>query len=318
MRQVSIEITQKCMNSCIHCSSLSDRMCRNIIPKDKIFEIIDNIKELNMDLLCISGGEPFLHKDLPDIVRYGKEHHITIYIYTSGIIADKYDKLCSLSMEILSELNNIGVDKLIFDMPAVDENIYDTFMGVSGHFGYAIDSIKKSVKAGITTELHFVPTKLNVGQIDDVMKFAADNKISCVSFLRLVCHGRAQYHTEELMLSNEDTVQLKEKLIQIKHTYGNLVRIGTPLQSNSGECVCNAGIDKLVVRCDGRVFGCEAFKYITLYKDNISIIPNSIYENSLTWIYHNSEYLQTERKITAVKPMYTEICPTQKIKTALS
>ena len=83
---------------------------------------------------------------------------------------------------------------------------------------------------------------------------------------------------------------LKEKLHSLQANY---VRIGIPLMINSEEYKCYAGCGKLCIRYDGKVFGCEAFKYIKLYdENNHEIEPDSIYERTIDQIYYDSVYLK--------------------------
>ena len=183
MKQVSVEIIHRCPNRCVHCSSLSSMKCTKKISFDKMVEIIDGIVNLNTDVLSISGGEPFLHENLIDIVKYSKSKGLKTYIYTSGITIDKKDAVATLNFNLLSLLSEMGLDKIIFDLPAIEEDIYDNFMGTKGYLKYALQSIETSKRLGIFTEIHFVPTKINVNQIDKVVSYANSVKIDMISFL---------------------------------------------------------------------------------------------------------------------------------------
>ena len=93
MKQISIEIIHKCPNKCLHCSSYSDITRTMKLSTDKILSIIDSAKKLNTEIISISGGEPFLHEGLVEIVQYAKMQGLKVYIYTSGITIENTDQI---------------------------------------------------------------------------------------------------------------------------------------------------------------------------------------------------------------------------------
>lgn len=292
MRQISIEIIQKCPNNCLYCSSFSNKDSKYKICTEKVKEVINSAKCLDTQVISISGGEPFKHEGLLEIVKYAKEKGIEVYIYTSGIIDNK-GQISSLDEGLLRNLHEVKVDKLIFNLPAIDEKIYNKIMNTKGHQKFVLESIKKSKETEIFTELHFVPNRLNICDIEGVLKFASATRIDKVSFIRLVLHGRALENKDKLMLSDEQEEALKDKLHDL---VSDKVRVGIPLQLDKEEG-CYAVRDKLCIRYDGRVFGCETFKYINLCNDKRDIVlPDSIYDRRLDEIYFDSKHLKLEKE----------------------
>ena len=314
MKQISIEIIHKCPNKCMHCSSCSDINCTLMIQTKKVKELIDSLVTLDTKVLSISGGEPFLHLGLLDIVQYAKDREVNVYIYTSGISLNDKGQAQSVDLKLVQKLYEAGVDKIIFDLPAIDETIYNQFMGTSGYQKFVFESIRKVQSEGIFSEIHFVPTKLNVEEIPRVMEFAEKEGIDRVSFLGLVPHGRATQNIKQLVLSNEENIRVKKLLKEIS---SEKMRVGIPLQLDECKAHCYAGRNKLCVRYDGKVFGCEAFKYIQLVDSEGNIVePDSIYQKSLEDIYYRSKYLKLEQKFVADQMMnckYTEKCPVQRM-----
>ena len=314
MEQISVEIIQKCPNQCLHCSSFAGPNCREIIPLNKLKEIIEGASYLETAVLSISGGEPFLHEDLVEAVRFAKNKHLKVYIYTSGIVLDKQDEPVSLSRDILEALYALGTDKLIFDLPAIDEDIYNAFMGTHGRLKYVLKSIECAKKIGFCVEIHFVPTKINVGQIDKIVSYAEQSRLDLISFLGLIPHGRAKANIDKLYINTKENIDLKKRLSKLCSEH---VRIGIPLQMEAENYKCYAGIGKLCVRYDGRVFGCEAFKYITLYdENNEAIVPDSIYERRIEDIYFESKYLNAEKEFIKTSMECgncSEKCPIQRM-----
>ncbi len=312
IKDISFEITQKCLNNCLHCSSCSNKQCEQQIDFNTICKTVLDMPKLGVERVCLSGGEPFLHKDLENIVLYITELGMDVNIYSSGIVDSDRGVTC-ISLQKFEKLKKLGLSKVMFNVQSPNETNYNRITGTKGNFSILKESICNATNAGIYTEIHFVPMKLNIEDIDSIVKFSEDMGIQRVSFLKLVPHGRAKENQQLLQLSSEETICLKQKLDNIN---SKNIRIGIPLLMNFESDFCHAASSKLYIKFDGTVYGCEAFKYIQqLDNHNNNIQPCNIFEQSLLDIYERSEYICATRnfvkKYSSINSR-CESCPVQK------
>lgn len=296
LKEVSIEIIRKCPNCCVHCSSMSSKLCTEIIPLEKYKEIVLDAKKLGAKTICLSGGEPFLHKDIIEMAKYTYECGLECIVYTSGITFDKYNQQSSLEKSILEQISRY-TSKLIFNIEAGTEKTYDRIMGTTKCFEKMKQSVVCAVNLGICAEAHFVPMVFNADEIEAVIDLCKTLHISKLSFLRLVLHGRAVSNQDQIALSEDQNRKLKEQLKSIQNRADFAIRVGVPLSLDDSCHKCEAARGKLNIKYDGNVFPCEVFKNISLNNSVGPYKPNNIYVQSLLEIYNHSEYLQRIRKL---------------------
>lgn len=296
LKEISIEIIRKCPNHCIHCSSLSGESCSEVLDYELFTSVIHNAAELGTEVICLSGGEPFLHNRIVDMVKFIDSLGLKVYIYTSGIVLDTQGRKTSIDRAVLEAISN-HVSKLVFNLEAAVPQTYDTIMGTKGCFRILQQSVHYAREVSITTEAHFVPMRLNMHEIEDVIALCKELNISKISFLRLVLHGRAQENEAEIALSDTELEQVKTLLEGQKESVEQDIRIGVPLSHSTECCKCEAARGKLNIKYDGRVFPCEVFKNDRMLFCLKGIQPDSIYDNSLTDIYHHSPYLKHVREL---------------------
>ena len=295
LKEISIEIIRKCPNRCLHCSSYSTEKCSEIISFEKFKEVVRGAKNLGLHTVCFSGGEPFLHPYIVEMINYVNSIGLHSYIYSSGIYINDKNERTAISKEVIRSIAG-KVTKIIFNIEAADENAYDVIMGIPGHFPLLIESIKNAVENGILVEGHFVPMKLNKDQIEKTLVLCKDLGVSKVSFLRLVIHGRALDNKGKLLLSDDELKEIEETLIRISKENTHPIRIGVPLLGETHESHCEAAKGKLNIRYDGQVFPCEVFKNnkVHILKEKV---PGNIFESDIESIYMNSEYLKAVREL---------------------
>ncbi len=293
LKEMSIEIIRKCPNHCLHCSSSSSIKCNEIISFDTFKKVVDGAANLHLQTLCFSGGEPFLHPQIIEMIRYVAGKGIQSYIYTSGIYMNESYNRDAIPVEILSQIKKF-VTKLIFNIEATSEVTYNKIMGTTGCFSYLQKTIRNAVDYGIVCEAHFVPMKHNINEIEQTIQFCENIGISKVSFLRLVPHGRALINKNSILLSDTELETLKEKLIAIQCQGTHSIRIGVPLSDNVSETHCEAAIGKLNIKYDGFVYPCEVFKNTT-HLSLLQGVPENIHDKSIEEIYYHSPYLNNIR-----------------------
>ena len=292
LHEITIEVTQRCPNRCIYCSSLSDATKTQYLDYNTICRVVDDAKALGAKSVSLSGGEPFLHPDIVKIADYVNQRGMTCLLYTSGVVLSKDGIPASVPADTLEAIKG-KVSKLIVNIEAADETTYNSIMGTSfGGFRLMQESVRKAIKVEITVEAHVVPMKLNIRQLPKIMALCDQLGVSRVSFLRLVVQGRAYEHKSEIFLSEDDVVFAKYLVATHAPQYQGTIRFGIPF----GECThrvnCMTGTSKLDIRYDGKVYPCEAFKDMP---DGINA-PDSIYEKRLSEIYRNSAYLNEIRR----------------------
>ncbi len=245
----------------------------------------------------MSGGEPFLHYRIVDMIEFVNSLGLDSYIYTSGIIFDTNNQRAPLDKSILKSISG-KVTKLIFNIEACSPSTYNLIMGTKDCFEKMKLSVVMANDLSILTEAHFVPMKLNVNELQDVVSLCRELNISKISLLRLVMHGRALQNEQEIALSRDEFLQLQADL-EALHNKSNIdIRIGVPLSTDISSHKCEAANGKINIRYDGSVLPCEAFKNDRVQYRFKGLKPESIHEYSLVDIYQNSNYLNYIRELS--------------------
>ena len=121
IRDISFEITQRCLNNCLHCSSCSNGLCKQYIDYRTICKTIDDMPQIGVNRVCLSGGEPFLHRDLKKIVTYIKQLGMEVNIYSSGIT--EVDGLITyIKTDEFVELKKCGLSKVMFNLQSYESS----------------------------------------------------------------------------------------------------------------------------------------------------------------------------------------------------
>lgn len=86
LKDLCFEVIQTCPNKCKFCSSNASMGKTKIIELEQFKRTINHfMKQGGIEELSISGGEPFLHPDLFQMVKFSKEKGIRTVVFTSGI-----------------------------------------------------------------------------------------------------------------------------------------------------------------------------------------------------------------------------------------
>ena len=105
---VQIELTNKCTTRCEHCKRWNPRD-DNFMPTEMAYELINQLREIGVQTLTFSGGEPTQHPDFIELLRYA----------TNGSVLEdnktkKQGKKQSMKVGILS--NGIGLSEEVIEV----------------------------------------------------------------------------------------------------------------------------------------------------------------------------------------------------------
>ena len=85
LKDLCFEVIQTCPNKCKFCSSNSSKEKKTIITLEQFKKTINYfINQGGIGEVSISGGEPFLHPDFFDMVKFCKSNGIRTVVFTSG------------------------------------------------------------------------------------------------------------------------------------------------------------------------------------------------------------------------------------------
>lgn len=308
LKDLCFEIIQTCPNNCLFCSSFSDINCQSQIDFATFKKTIDYLVKIGgIEEVSLSGGEPFLHPDLFKMIAYLKSLNIRVVLFTSGIKLsqvtkeeinsylnqiDLYCQKCrmsdderhriitryqsifncsesqftSISKEELSSLKELGLDKIVFDYQSASEENFKNLMG-KNHFTFVSKSIISASLVGLETDIHFIPLKTNYQEFPDLIELLNIAGVNNLSILNFVPQGRGKQNKDSLMLSEQEMLHFKEIFNESKAKFNGHIRVGIPLISDDKH-LCTAGLDKIVIKYDGTVLPCPAFKEYDVTKLN--------------------------------------------------
>lgn len=133
-----INLTENCNSRCITCT------CWRQISKDKIskqqaIDFLLELKDLGIEMIRFSGGDPFVRRDFFEILSAIPQNTFKkVVVATNGLLVGKYKE----------EINNSIITNLSVSFDGVGEN-NDKIRGIPGYFDKVITNLKginKSIK----------------------------------------------------------------------------------------------------------------------------------------------------------------------------
>ena len=160
-----LEITDRCNMSCRFC--FADPSARPDLSLDTVKAQIDEIlHETNGTLLQLSGGEPTVREDLPEIIAYAKEAGCRyIQLNTNGL------RLAG-DPAYARTLAQAGLSFVFLQFDGVSNDVYRALRGRS-MLGVKEKVIRNCARAGLgVTLVPVIVPEVNTEQIGDILRFA--------------------------------------------------------------------------------------------------------------------------------------------------
>lgn len=152
-----------CNNDCRHCVVADKRNSGNM-TYEEIIDLIDkNIIANHVRGIQITGGEPSIRKDMPDILKYCWQHGITTVMQTNGTgFAD--DEFCRKCAPYLDHAH-VAIHSCY---PEIHDNIV---RHPGGMWKRTIEGFKNLQKYGVNLSTQTVLSKFNIESLYDTFKF---------------------------------------------------------------------------------------------------------------------------------------------------
>jgi len=211
---VEFEITNKCNLACKHCYANAGKEFENELSTKEAKNVLNQLKRAGVPIVCFTGGEPFLRKDLFELLEYAKRVGITIILTTNGTLITK---------EKAAKLKKIGVDYVRVSLDGSTAKTHDWLRGVPGAFDRTVEGIKNCVNEGIKTGVGTVLINENVHELGDIIDLTAGLGCCDINAIPLIESGRAK-HTlnKEFHEISKEQKRINEKIITEKaEKYGN-------------------------------------------------------------------------------------------------
>ena len=166
----SIELTHRCNLACVHCYvnlPAADRAAqRREMTTGQIERLLDELADVGLLILTITGGEPLLRPDFARIYRYAHEKGILINVYTNAtLITDRI-------VELFRELPPLKVDVTMYGFTPGEtyDRVADAGEGQWARWKRGLD---KLLAGGVRVGLKTMAMRSTRDEVQQMSEFAA-------------------------------------------------------------------------------------------------------------------------------------------------
>ena len=257
---VDLYVTRECNLKCIYCfadakyvnNDNKREQSKNLC--NRMNSLVDQIAELEIKRILLTGGEPTLMSYLPNIIDRLTNHKIEVVLATNAYL---------MNGKMAQNLRESGLQRVQVKLDAANQKIQDKLSGIGGSFMKLIEGIEILKKHSFKVSVASVATSLNIKEIPHVIKMCADlgvDKVSPRIYTSGIwaLNGRGGAH---LNPPPDSILWLEQKISELQEKYKGVIEI---LSVDSS--VFNKKSENEVPKCPGFISSCAIL-------DNGSVVP---------------------------------------------
>lgn len=280
---VWLEITKRCNLTCQHCYIDGGDIRENELTSEEIIKVIDNLADMGVWAIAITGGEPTLHEDFAMFVIHARKRGLLVGIATHGL---------HLSNALLAQLPKEGV---IISISIDDLHVKNK--NPESEFNIASSALLRCVEHGFHANIMTNTNRKNIDQLEKIITWGEEHNISVRSVPFSPIGDRAKRHAIELENIPEDVNKAAKfwlKEMTWEHKYHEQVGLCVGLIFNYGLTLaymskrCSSGRFLAYICSDGTVYPC------TMCAGEKIFSPGNIKEKTFSELWKDKWIIRTK------------------------
>jgi radical SAM protein with 4Fe4S-binding SPASM domain len=164
----TLELTQRCVLRCVHCYRGSQEQVHAASDREmsttQVLAIVDQVVEAGCLHLLITGGDPLLRRDFPEIYRHARLSGLDVTVFTSGI------PITERIVEVFRDLPPRIVEITLYGATAAT---YERITGVPGSYARCLAGVGRLHDAGVRLGLKTMLMTLNSHELEAIEAMSA-------------------------------------------------------------------------------------------------------------------------------------------------
>lgn len=158
-------LTYRCNFRCIHCYLGELRNDASIpdLTTNRWCSILDQVTEAGCLSLVLTGGEPLLRKDFPEIYTYAKKRGMMVSVFTNG---------SAITDEIIDLFTEFPPKSLEITLYGASAKTYETITGVQGAFDQCMAGIRRLKENQMNFVIKSILMTVNRHEFAEIEKIA--------------------------------------------------------------------------------------------------------------------------------------------------
>lgn len=271
LQSVLIELTTKCNERCIHCY-IPGTYKIDLMKKEKVISLLNELREMNVLNVTLTGGEPMIHPDFISILRLCKELNFSVNILSN---------LTCLTDEILIELANNKLVSVQTSLYSLNPDVHDSITLKKGSWDKTFSAIKQLLGRHVALQINCPILKQNKESYRQVIEWGKSHNISVTSDHLVFAQINHCNDNLSCRLDKEEIYSLIEDRINNEQTFVDKIENDFSINDFSSDHlpVCNVGQDSICVSAKGLAYPCAGWNNWVIGDVNKQKVKNIWYRS---------------------------------------
>jgi len=268
------ELTLRCNMNCLHCGSRAGKPRRDELTLDELLRLADDLAELGGQAFTLSGGEPLLRKEWPQVARRLSDHGVRANMISNGF---------AFREATLDLARESGLVNMAFSVDG-DEAIHEKIRAKPGSFRRVMEAIDICVRNDFPVSVVSHVTNANLYKLDEMAQMLIDKGVTMWQVQGGFDFGNLSDHPD-LILEPSALEVFVPKVVELMERHRGVLRIDPAddvgyftdedavLRANGEDegywMGCQAGLTVIGIEANGNIKGCLSMQSDDFVEGNI-------------------------------------------------
>jgi len=259
--KADVALTYACNNACPHCYNEPERFAMPTLSVADWHRVFDKLNAIGIPHLILTGGEPTLLPELPELVRYANDLGHIVGMNTNG------RRLKDVSL--VERLAEAGLNHVQVTLESHRAGIHNAMIGVPaetyGAFEETVAGIRNSLAGGLHTITNTTITRRNLDHAVDIVGFLDDLGLRTFAMNGMIHAGGGTATPDavpveemaSLLVAVRDEAEMRGMRF-LWYTVTDYCRL-SPLELGLAPKRCNAAEYSICIEPNGDVLPCQSY-----------------------------------------------------------